>query len=121
MSRSFKPNDGYIDSRGIVDNRTLLSDVLNYTLRKKGSLTYTTNFNDISSAGIYIYNGWVGNDTGSNRPTNTRSMGFLLVLLDPTWGNCMQIYFCSSSSIGIKYRFYGDGVWYNWLNVSVSK
>ena len=119
MSKSDKLKDGnYIDSTGIVHGKKNLSDILDSALYTKGALDYTKNWNDLIVPGTYIYNGWSGEDTGSNRPTDERGMGFVIVLHNSTWGNRQQIYI---STTGIYVRlFYQNTTWGSWRHVSIS-
>lgn len=116
MSKSYKlKGDNYIDSSSIVHSRKKLNNLLNNTLKENGIIDYSTNWNNITSVGFYLYNGWAGSDTGSNRPTNDRGMGFFIVMYSPNWLNYQQIYFCSA---GIYLRMFADGTWKNWTKIS---
>ena len=81
----------------------------------KGALDYTTNFNsqNITGTGYYDYNGYIGDDTGKYRPTNTKCLGILLVFYAKSYNMLTQVFYGSAGEI--YYRFFQDGSWAPWM------
>jgi len=88
---------------------------LDTSLAVKDNISYSSNWNSITEPGYYLYNAWTGSG-GSNRPTDTKCMGFVIVLAHPGGSHIQQIFFPSSTTITPAYRWYSGSAWDNWKN-----
>ena len=88
---------------------------LDASLSIKDNISYGTNWNTITEPGYYLYNAWTGSG-GSNRPTDTKCMGFVIVLAHPGGSHIQQIFFPSSATLATAYRWYTGSAWESWKN-----
>ena len=112
MSRSIKPkNNDYLDSTGIVHERTLLSEILkdDNIFKYKGSVYKNVNY-DTLKTGWYTVNTWTGTG-GSNWPEDN-VVGILIAV-----ENNHQICFGQSK---IYMRHKGSSAWASWIKVNLS-
>lgn len=86
--------------------------MLDNAILSSNSITYSTNWNDARDTGYRLYNAWTGSG-GSNRPTDTKCMGCVLVITDASGTTTTQIFFPFSSTLTPMYRWY-NGNWESW-------
>ena len=99
-----------ISSNGLMSSNDKL--MLDNAILSRNSLTYSSNWNDARDTGYRLYNAWTGSG-GSNRPTDTKCMGCVLVITDASGTTTTQIFFPFSSTMTPMYRWY-NGNWESW-------
>lgn len=85
---------------------------LNNAIFSMPSITYSTNWNNVTTTGYRLYNAWTGSG-GSNRPLETKCMGIVLIIADGSGTTITQIFFPFSDTITPMFRWY-NGNWGNW-------
>ena len=102
------------------DGDTLTSDVaeIKNDLDNKncGYMDFSTNWNNVTKTGLYNYNGWGGTGGGSNRPTDTKCIGVLMVANTDNTTMISQTFI--SKDMKVYIRIYSDGAWDSWGTTS---
>ena len=102
------------------DGETLTHDVaeIKNDLDNKncGYMDFSTNWNNVTKTGLYNYNGWGGTDSGSNRPTDTKCIGVLMVANTDNTTMISQTFI--SKDMKVYIRIYSDGAWGSWGTTS---
>lgn len=119
MSKSFKfKNNMYLDTKGIVHNKQLLSDILNkfYGFEKKYYAGKTLNCNEIVSSGVYIID---INNTITNRPTKVvNDIEALIVIETNKESIVLQIWFNYNNALYYRWKWWGN--WGPWKQITIS-
>ena len=110
--------DDYVPYTG--DGETLTHDVakVKNDLDNKncGYMDFSTNWNNVTKTGLYNYNGWGGTGGGSNRPTDTKCIGVLMVANTDNATMISQTFI--SKDMKVYIRIYSDGAWGSWGTTS---
>ena len=79
-------------------------------------MDFSTNWNNVTKTGLYNYNGWGGTGGGSNRPTDTKCIGVLMVANTDNTTMISQTFI--SNDMKVYIRIYSDGAWGSWGTTS---
>lgn len=83
----------------------------NYVDGKLAEVQFSLDWNTLTKTGFYIYNGWSGSG-GSNRPTDEKCMGTVIVTAKSDDTIITQTFIRSSGEIYT--RMYAGGNWGDW-------
>ena len=94
----------------------LNKNLLSRPFRADMQLDKSTDYDVITTPGVYFYNSWAGDTAnGNNQPETAGAIGSMLVL---QYGNSYdQILFTTSSKYGIMGRHHGGNTWTTWGNM----